>query len=308
MSNGVQENSSYSEVESLLTSRVTSLLCVPLIFFDTVIGAIYLDTSNPIAQFDENHLQLTTAIADISTIALENTLHSEWLENENHQLHSEVSIKHNMIGSSVPMRAVYQLISRIAPSNSRVLIYGESGTGKELAAQAIHLNSPRADKPFVAINCAVFTETLIESELFGHEKGAFTGAASLNKGLFEIAHGGTIFLDEVGELPAAAQAKLLRVLEEREIRRVGGKEVIKVDVRVIAATNKNLAEAVREKIFRDDLFYRLNVIYFEMPPLRERGDDIILLANYFLTKYSEEHQRHVVWVSPDSRISPRINK
>jgi transcriptional regulator with GAF, ATPase, and Fis domain len=301
MSNDVQESGSYGKVESLLASRVTSLLCVPLIFFDTVIGAIYLDTTNPVARFDENHLQLITAIAEISTIALENTLHSEWLEKENQQLHSEAGIKHNMIGSSAPIREVYQLISRVAPVNSRVLIYGESGTGKELAAQAIHLNSSRADKPFVAINCAAFPETLIESELFGHEKGAFTGAASLNKGLFEIAHGGTIFLDEVGELPATVQAKLLRVLEEQELKRVGGKEAIKIDVRVIAATNKNLEEAVREKFFRDDLYHRLNVISFEMPPLRERGEDIMLLANHFLTKYSEEHQRRVVWISPEVR-------
>jgi transcriptional regulator with GAF, ATPase, and Fis domain len=301
MSNDVQDSSSYDNVESLLKSRVSALLCVPLIFFDAIIGVIYLDTTNRGEQFNEDHLQLMTAIADISTVALENALHLEWLESENQQLHSEANITHNMVGSSARMRAVYQLIARVAPSNSRVLIYGESGTGKELAAQAIHLNSPRVDKPFVAINCAAFTETLIESELFGYEKNAFTGATSQSKGLFEIAHGGTIFLDEIGELPMSAQAKLLRVLEEGEFRRVGGKETIKVDLRVLAATNRNLEVDVREKKFREDLFHRLNVISFEMPPLRERGEDVMLLANHFLAKYSEQHQRRVVWIAPEAR-------
>ncbi len=300
MSNGVREGGPYVDAESLVESKVTSLLCVPLVFFDTLIGVIYLDTTNPLAQFNKDHLQLLTAIADISAVALENAIHLEWLESENQQLHSEAAINHSMIGSSAPMRAVYQLISRVAPSSSRVLIYGESGTGKELAAQAIHLNSPRAGKPFVAVNCAAFTE-LIESQLFGHEKGAFTGATSRSKGLFEIADGGTIFLDEIGELPEPAQAKLLRVLDKGELMRVGGKEVIKVNVRVVAATNKNLEEAAREKGFRDDLYHRLNVISFEMPPLRERGEDIILLANHFLAEYNERCEKRIVSISPEAR-------
>ncbi|HKR02971.1 MAG TPA: sigma 54-interacting transcriptional regulator [Pyrinomonadaceae bacterium] len=306
MSNDVQESGSYDKVESLLESRVSALLCVPLVFFETIIGVIYLDTARVGAQFNDEHLQLLTAIADISTIALENAIHLEWLESENQQLHSEANINHNMVGSSPRIREVYQLIARVAPSKSRVLIYGESGTGKELAAQAIHLNSPRADRPFVAINCAAITETLIESELFGYEKHAFTGAESLKKGLFEIAHSGTIFLDEIGELPEAAQAKLLRVLDKGELRRVGGKEIIKVDIRVIAATNRNLEKAVKEKKFRDDLYHRLNVIAFEMPPLRERGGDILSLANHFLAEYSEENHseengRRVVWIAPEAR-------
>jgi Nif-specific regulatory protein len=303
MCNGVREGGPYVDAESLVESRVTALLCVPLVFFETVIGVIYLDTAKPHVQFSEDHLQLLTAIADISTVALENAIQLEWLENENQQLHSEANINHSMIGSSACMRAVYQLIARIASSSSRVLIYGESGTGKELAAQAIHLNSPRADKPFVAVNCAAFTPTLIESELFGYEKNAFTGATTLSKGLFEIAHGGTIFLDELGELPEPSQAKLLRVLDKGELRRVGGKETIQVDVRVVAATNKNLEEAVRGKSFRDDLYHRLNVISFEMPPLRERSEDIILLANHFLAAYNELHQKRVVSISLEARAA-----
>lgn len=301
LSNDICESAALAQAESLVAFNVKSVLCVPLIFFDTVIGVIYLDSNDALSRFDERHLQLMTAISVIAAVALENAMHVEWLEKENRQLQSEIHIKHNMIGDSSAMREVYQFIARIAPTQSKVLIRGESGTGKELAAQAIHLNSSRADKPFIAINCAALADALIESELFGHEKGAFTSASAQKKGLLEIASGGTLFLDEIGELALALQAKLLRVLEEGEFKRVGGTQTHKVNVRLLAATNKNLEEATRQGTFRKDLYYRLNVVSIEMPPLRERGRDISLLANYFVMKYSGEHQRKVVGISPEAR-------
>src|SRR5881296_1788695 len=179
-----------------------------------------------------------------------------------------------MVGESPAMRDLYRRIARVAPTDSTVLITGESGTGKELVARAIHLNSPRAEKPFMAINCAAITETLLESELFGHERGAFTGAVAQKKGKLEVAEGGSVFLDEIGELALPMQAKLLRVLQEREFERVGGTRPIKVDIRLIAATNRNLEEAMKAGLFRKDLFFRLNILSVTLPPLRDRREDI----------------------------------
>ncbi|CUS98230.1 sigma-54-dependent transcriptional regulator [Candidatus Chrysopegis kryptomonas] len=206
----------------------------------------------------------------------------------------------NIIGKSPQMQKVFQLIKQVANTNSNVIIYGKSGTGKELVAKAIHYNSPRRDKPFVAVNCSAIPESLLESELFGHEKGAFTGAVSSRKGLFEEANGGTIFLDEVGDMSLAMQAKLLRVLEDKEIRAVGSDKPKKVDVRVIAATHKDLEKAVKEGTFREDLFYRLNVIPIYLPELRERVEDIPLLVEYFLKKYGEEAGRPNIKISREA--------
>jgi Nif-specific regulatory protein len=234
-------------------------------------------------------------------VARENARHVERLEDENQRLKAEINIEHNMVGESAPMRTVYRFVSRVASTDSTVLITGESGTGKELVARAIHRNSPRVQKPFVAINCAALTETLLESELFGHEKGAFTGALQQKKGKLEVADGGTVFLDEMGELAPALQAKLLRVLQEREFERVGGTRSVRIDVRVIAATNRDLTESVKTGAFRQDLYYRLNVVSIEMPPLRERRDDIPLLASYFAARAGERSKRHVLGVSPEAR-------
>jgi transcriptional regulator with GAF, ATPase, and Fis domain len=199
----------------------------------------------------------------------------------------------NMVGTSSAMQAVYEQVHLVARSRATVLLTGESGTGKELVAKAIHCNSDRGSKAFVRLSCASLPETLLESELFGHEKGAFTGAVGRKEGRFELADGGTIFLDEVGEIPLGLQVKLLRVLQEREFERLGGKTTLKVDVRVVAATNRNLAREVREGRFREDLYYRLNVVPIHLPPLRERREDIALLAHHFLRRFCGENQKEI---------------
>ncbi|HEV2687171.1 MAG TPA: sigma 54-interacting transcriptional regulator, partial [Bryobacteraceae bacterium] len=205
---------SFADTASIAVRRIRSVLAVPLEVFDRVLGVIYLDASDPSVRFDEDHLQLLTAIGSIAALALDNARRMEWLEDENRRLQAEMNLEHNMVGESPRMRDVYQFITRVASKDSTVLIYGESGTGKELVAHAIHHNSGRANKPCVAINCAALSENLLESELFGHEKRAFTGAIVQKKGKLEIAEGGTVFLDEIGELAASLQAKLLRVLQE----------------------------------------------------------------------------------------------
>ena len=287
--------------ESLRGARLSSLLCAPLTLFGRAVGVIYLTATDPSTHFDEEHLRLVTIISGIAAVALNNARHVEQLESENSLLREESRVEHGMVGESEAMRRVYQFIARVAATDSTVLIRGESGTGKELAAQALHQNSARRERPLVAINCAALTETLLESELFGHERGAFTGALTQKKGRLEVADGGTLFLDEVGELAPVSQAKLLRVLQQREFERVGGTRTIRVDVRVVAATNRNLEEAVRAGAFRQDLYYRLNVVSFEMPALRERREDIPLLASYFAAKYAAKFKRKVTGLSPEAR-------
>src|SRR2546422_3101808 len=287
--------------ESLIEARTSALLCVPLTMLQRTLGIIYLATSEPATVFDNDHLQLVSAISRIAAVAIENARHLEWLESENQRLLADIDIEHNMVGESLPMQQVYKFISKAAPTDSTVLIAGESGTGKELAARALHQNSKRASKPFMAVNCAALAESLLESELFGHEKGAFTGALAQKKGRLEVAEGGTVFLDEIGELSPALQVKLLRVLQEREFERVGGTRTIKVDIRLIAATNKDLEEAITQRSFRQDLYYRLNVVNLEMPPLRTRQEDIPLLASYFAAKYADKCNRRVTGISPEAK-------
>ncbi|HET7439929.1 MAG TPA: sigma 54-interacting transcriptional regulator, partial [Terriglobales bacterium] len=265
LGSNVPEDSGFKKVESLIALQVRSLLCVPMTVFERVIGCIYLDSTDPLRRFDQDHLQLVTAIAGISAVALENARRVQWLEQENKRLTSEMNFEQSMLGESPRMKEVFQFLGRVAPTDSTVLIEGESGTGKELAARAIHGNSPRTGKPFVAINCAAIPENLLESELFGYEKGAFTGATGQKKGRLEVASGGTVFLDEIGELASGLQVKLLRVLQEREFERVGGTRPIPVDIRVIAATNRDLDEAAKSGSFRRDLYYRLNVVSLVMP-------------------------------------------
>lgn len=236
-------------------------------------------------------------------ITLKKGAHHYSLIRENTRLRDEIRGKSGfsgMVGKNPKMLQVYQLIEKVSPTHASVLITGESGTGKELVAKAIHMNSPRDKEPFIAVNCAALSDNLLESELFGHEKGAFTGAVAMRKGRFELADNGTIFLDEVGEIPLALQSKLLRVLQEKTFERVGGGKTLEVDVRVISASNKDLREEVAEGRFREDLFYRLNVIPVSLPALRERMDDMRLLADFFVEKYQKELSKPDLKISDDA--------
>jgi Nif-specific regulatory protein len=299
--NDLPATETFAAAESITVRRIRSVLAVPLEVFDRILGVIYLDASDPDVRFDEDHLQLLTAIGSIAAFALDNARRMDWLEGENRRLQAEMNVEYNMVGESPRMREVYQFISRVAKMDTTVLISGESGTGKELVARAIHRNSGRAHMPCVAINCATLAESLLESELFGHEKGAFTGAIVQKKGKLEVAEGGTVFLDEIGELAPLLQAKLLRVLQEREFERVGGTRTIKLNVRLITATNRDLETEVKAGRFREDLYYRLNVVSLRMPSLRDRRTDISLLASYFAAKSAKRSNRAVLGISPPAR-------
>jgi Nif-specific regulatory protein len=298
MSNDLSD-ANLQNAESLIAARVTSLLCAPLKIGNRQ-GLIYLDADDAETAFTQSHLEQMTAISLLISAALENIEAIENLRQENAILKDSLQIETNMIGESAPLKEVFGLISRAAPTDSTVLITGESGTGKELVAKAIYQNSGRRAKPFVAINCTVLNENLLESELFGHEKGAFTGAFAQKKGKLEIADGGTVFLDEIGELAPQIQVKLLRVIQEREFERVGGTRHIRVNVRLIAATNRNLEAEVKNGRFRSDLFFRLNVVQIKVPPLRVRKSDILLLARHFIRRYSERCHRRVSGLSKEA--------
>ncbi len=249
-----------------------------------------------------DYLSKPFKIEEIKVI-IKKALQNKAIQVENKELKTELREKYdlaNLLGDSEPMKHVFSLMKKISATRTNVLIYGESGTGKELAARAIHFNSPRREGPIVTVNCGAIPETLIESELFGHEKGSFTGASSSKQGLFEVANKGSIFLDEIGELPLSMQVKLLRVIQERSFLRVGSTEPIEVDVRLIAATNRNLEDEVKKGNFREDLYYRLNVIQIHLPPLRERKVDIPLLAEHFLRKYARETGKDIRRISKEA--------
>ena len=277
-----------------------SFICVPVKRGSHVIGALSVDKgfdkAYPLKQGQKLLAVVATMIAqhviNLETIRRE----KEQLRDENKRLRGELENKYritNIVGNSNKMREVYQMISQVCRSNATVLVRGESGTGKELVANSIHYNSHRAKGPFVKVNCAAIPVNLIESELFGHEKGAFTGAIKQKMGKFELANKGTLFLDEIGSIGLDVQANLLRVLQEKEFERVGGHRTIKVDVRIVTATNKNLEDAVEDESFRGDLYYRLNVFPIFIPPLRERKTDILLLSDFFLEKYSKENNKDI---------------
>lgn len=297
LSNDIIEESTLQATESI----VKSLIAIPLAWMDHVLGVLYIDTLDANNRFDEDHLQLASAFAAYAAVAMGNLRYVETLLQDQQRLVEDLRIEHNMIGESSSLKEVVGVIAKVARTDATVLIYGESGTGKELAARALHLNSPRSSKPFITINCANLSEALLESELFGHEKGAFTGAHQQKKGKLEMADGGTVFLDEIAELAPALQSRILHVLQEREFERVGGTRSIKVDIRLIAATNKNLEEAIRAGRFRQDLYYRLNVIQIDMPPLRERREDIPLLVSYFAFKYGKKCAQRIIGISPEAR-------
>jgi transcriptional regulator with GAF, ATPase, and Fis domain len=284
------------------SSDKQNVLCLPLVAVERTIGVIYLTSLRPAPPFREDHIHFLDSVSRIAAVSLENILALDALRSENLQLKAELNANGKLIGESRQIRQVEEFISRVAQSDSTVLIRGESGTGKEVVARAIHLNSPRRDRSFVAINCAAIPETLFESELFGYEKGAFTGALGMRKGKLEAAEDGTLFLDEIGELPPPMQAKLLRILQQKEIERVGGTRSIPFKARVLAATNKNLEQAIKSGEFRQDLYYRLNVVSVRVPPLREHRDDIPLLALYFAAKYAEKSERPFKGISREARL------
>jgi transcriptional regulator with GAF, ATPase, and Fis domain len=275
----------------------SSEMAAPIIAGGEVVALIYVSAAPDSARFSEAELQLLTAIAVVAATAWENATFISSLQSENQRLREELGVESRILGKSPRIRDLVERIGRAARSNATVLILGESGTGKELVARAIHVNSARAAGPFVAISCAALTASLLESELFGYEKGAFTGAYAQRKGKLEAANGGTLFLDEIGEMPLELQAKLLRVLQERELERVGGTNRVTLDLRVVAATNRNLEDAVAKGRFRADLFYRLNVIALHTPALRERVEDIPLLAGHFVTKFAAACGRRVSGIS-----------
>jgi Nif-specific regulatory protein len=281
-----------------------AFICVPIKLGKEVIGALSVERPCRDNRVLHNDAQLLTIISSMiaQAVRLRQAVQEEQerLLDENRRLQQELKERFrpsNIIGNAHAMQAVYDLIAQVARSDATVLIRGESGTGKELVAHAIHYNSLRAAMPFVKVNCASLPETLIESELFGHERGAFTGAVTTRKGRFELAQGGTIFLDEVGDFSPATQIKLLRVLQEREFERLGGTSTIKTNVRIVTATNRNLEEMIEHGAFRQDLYYRLNVFPIFLPPLRERRTDILLLADHFVEKYSKLNHKNVRRIS-----------
>ncbi len=281
-----------------------SFICVPIKIGNETIGAFSVDSTHSNEEALEKQVRLLSIVSSLiaQAVKIRHAILEErnQLLEENTRLQQELKKRyqpHNLVGNSKAMQDVYEMIAQVSKSDATVLIRGESGTGKELIAQAIHYSSLRSAKPLIKVNCAALPENIIESELFGHEKGAFTGAISTRKGRFEAAKGGTIFLDEIGDLSPATQVKLLRVLQEREYERVGGNETIRANVRVIAATNRNLEEQMLANTFREDLYYRLNVFPIHIPPLRERKSDILLLADHFIEKYASSNMKIVRRIS-----------
>jgi len=283
-----------------------SFICVPIKLKGETLGVLSVDRlfKDSDISFEEDVRILSAAASLIGqNLKLHQMIEKEKedLLEENRELQSELKGKYkldNIVGSSKSMVEVYKSVQRVAPSRTTVMIRGESGTGKELIARAVHYNSPRSEKPFIKVSCAALPETLLESELFGHEKGSYTGASEMVKGRFELADGGTLFLDEIGDISPATQVKLLRVLQEKKFERVGGTKTLSVDVRIIAATNRNLEKAISEGKFREDLYYRLNVVPVFLPSLRDRKEDVPLLLNHFLEKYNEENKTHLK-MAPD---------
>lgn len=293
----------FSGSESVIFKQIRAVVCVPFLIRGKILGAIYLDSKMRREGFTQDTLSFLKAFSNLAAIAIENAQLMATLRDENYQLRSEVQRTYQfqeIVGNSTRMQEVFELLGKIINSDISVLLEGESGTGKELVARALHYNGPRRDKPFITQFCGNLSETLLESELFGHKRGAFTGAISDKKGLMEIANGGTFFLDEIADVPPSVQAKILRVLQDGEYRRVGDTETRKVDVRFVSATNKSLAQEVERGNFREDLYYRLNVITVKMPPLRERMGDIPLLVQHFLAKHATKAGERVKKVTPEA--------
>jgi transcriptional regulator with GAF, ATPase, and Fis domain len=297
----------WSGSSSVVNLKLCSVMCAPLMQKGDVFGVVYLGNDSVVSLFDERSLEVLTVFAAQASVLLENALLLDGLRRENVSLKEAVSSRQygDLIGAGASMREVYRRIEKVAATDVSVLVSGETGTGKEIVAREIHRRSPRSAGPFVAVNCGAIPEPLLESELFGHVRGAFTGAVTTRAGRFQTAHGGTLFLDEVGDMPASLQVKLLRALQERAVTKVGDARAEPVDIRVIAATNKVLDDEIKKGAFREDLFYRLNVVSIPLPPLRERGDDVIVIARWFLQKYGKEFASRVRGFTPSALVAMR---
>jgi len=297
----------FGQSRSVVDLKLSSVMCVPLMFRNELLGVLYLGNDAVTGLFTESDLSLLQVWAAQASVTVHAALLLNELKTTNKNLREQLrrTSQGDIIGTSPPMKAVFRMIRRISPTDISALILGETGTGKELVAKEIHRLSPRSKQPFVSINCGAIPENLLESELFGHRKGAFTGAVTDKVGKFESAHGGTLFLDEIGEMPMNLQVKLLRVLQERVIERVGDLTPRPVDIRVIAATNKDLDAEIESGRFREDLVYRLNEITVDLPPLRDRGDDIHQLAKFFLNKFAEQYSSKCRGFNNDAVVAMR---
>jgi len=280
----------WSSSSSVVNLKLCSVMCAPLMRRGEPFGVIYLGNDSVVNLFEERDLEALTVFAAQASILVENAMFLDGLRVENEALRQAIEKSRfgEIIGAGSSMWEVIRRIEKVAVTDVSVLVEGETGTGKELVARELHARSPRARGPFVAVNCGAIPETLLESELFGHVRGAFTSAVSTREGKFQLANGGTLFLDEIGDMPFQLQVKILRALQERTVTKVGGTRPEPVDIRVVAASNKVLEEEIRAGRFREDLYYRLNVISIAVPPLRERGEDILLIARFFLQKYARE--------------------
>ncbi len=293
------DNEFYSGIDKQTGFATKSIIAAPLTISGKTIGVIEVLNKKSKQVWNKDDTELLIIIAMQAARVIQNARIHLKMQKQQYLLRNEIDAHYKIISASEELKKVLQLAEKVAPSATTVLLLGENGTGKELIARYIHRLSPRKEESFIAVNCAAIPTTLLESELFGHEKGAFTGATGLFRGRFELANKGTIFLDEIGDLLPETQSKLLRVLQEREIKRLGGTRLIKVDVRVIAATNQNLDETIKKKLFREDLFYRLNVFPIQIPPLRERKDDIPLLVEHFLSIYTREMNKPVKQINDE---------
>ncbi|QDG54592.1 GAF domain-containing protein [Persicimonas caeni] len=283
-------NSEFNSSQSVINLNLSSVMCVPLLDRGQLLGVLYVGNENIANLFEQRHLDLLTVFASQASLIIANAIMVRGLKLDKQLLSERLSEMRfgSIIGACDAMKEIFRTVEKVAPTTVNVLVTGETGTGKELIAHEIHQRSPRVKGPFVTINCGAIPENLLESELFGHVKGAFTGANQTREGKFQAADGGTIFLDEIGEMPLNLQVKLLRVLQEHTVTKVGATKSEKIDIRVVAATNKNLEKAVREGDFREDLFYRLNVVLLKLPPLRDRGNDVVLIAKYLINEISDE--------------------
>ena len=297
----------FSSSQSIIKLRLTSVICVPLLERGKLIGLIYVGNDSVVDLFQAEMMQVLTVFSAQASLIISNAMLMDELKVDNQQLARRLEDLHfgEIVGTSRPMQEVFRKVEKVATTDISVLITGETGTGKELIAREIHRRSPRRDRPFVTINCGAIPENLLESELFGHVKGSFTGAVANKAGKFQAADGGTLFLDEIGEMPLNLQVKILRAIQERVVVRVGDTRPEQVDIRILAATNRELEEEIRHGRFRDDLYYRLNVVNLHLPPLRERGDDIPVIARYLLSRYGKEYDSRVKGFSPNAAVGIR---